>query len=73
MHLKRGDSAEPALDGFCCVSKGSSESSWFGRLFGVWRERLAATSGSCLILLVLQLLIEVALIDLEAGQIQRFG
>jgi hypothetical protein len=65
MHLKRG-SAETALDGFDAAER-------LGVRFGVWRKRLAATSGSCLILLVLQLLIEVALIDLEAGQIQRFG
>ena len=37
------------------------------------RKRLAATSSSCLALLVRQLLIEIALVDLEARQIQRFG
>ena len=37
------------------------------------RGRLAATSSSCLALFVVQLLVEVALIDLEAGNIQRFG
>jgi hypothetical protein len=35
--------------------------------------RLAATPSSCLALLVIYLLVEVTLIDLEAGDIQRFG
>ena len=40
---------------------------------GRGKGRLAATSSSCLALFVVQLLVEVALIDLEAGNIQRFG
>jgi hypothetical protein len=40
---------------------------------GRGRRCLAATSSSCLTLLVVQLLVEVALIDLEAGNVQRFG
>ena len=37
------------------------------------RKRLAATPSSCLALLVIQLLVEVALIDLEAGNVQRIS
>jgi hypothetical protein len=40
---------------------------------GRGRRCLAATSSSWLTLLVVQLLVEVALIDLEAGNVQRFG
>ena len=39
----------------------------------ITRKRLAATPSSCLALLVIQLLIEVALINLEASNVQRIS
>jgi hypothetical protein len=39
----------------------------------ITRTVLAATPSSCLALLVIQLLVEVALIDLEAGNVQRIS